>query len=202
MKLRISSECRRFSFQYGKEGRRIEREPERYSYALLWILFLFTLTTGAVVAEQPRRISATSTADQIKQMEAMCESRKISSLNSSADRTLFDRIGGEARIHVVTREMVRLHHLNPTVADIVRRYNPEYLADILAGYLITATGGPRRYEGPPLQESHAHLHLSNAHFLAGGEDFFQAMKNVGIEEEAIAETMCLLGQLRHEIVQD
>jgi len=145
--------------------------------------------------------SAPTVAAQVAQMEAMCAAR-AKAPSAALPKTLFTRLGGEARIHVITREMVRLHQANPTLSSIVHKYNVDYLADILARYLITATGGPKRYDGPPLNQTHAHLHLSNAHFLAGGEDFSEAMTNVGASQDDILDTMCLLGGLKSQIVQE
>jgi hemoglobin len=167
------------------------------------VILAMLLASASIATGAPTAANATaSAADRLAQMEAMCKERMIRPSELAAARSLFERLGGEARIHVVTREMVRLHHMNPTVAGIVRKYDADYLAGILARYLVTATGGPPRYEGPPLSATHAHLHLTNAHFLAGGEDFSQAMRNVGMAESEIVDTLCLLGELRSQIVHE
>lgn len=149
----------------------------------------------------PENANPESTETKIAQIESMCSSRAQATAQTGSQGSLFARLGGEARIHVITREMVRLHQQNPSLSSIVRKYNPDHLADILARYLITATSGPTRYQGPPLNETHAHLQLSNAHFLAGGTDFAEAMRNVGATEADIVDTTCLLSALRSQIVR-
>lgn len=141
-----------------------------------------------------------SAETKVAQLETMCASRALANTETGSADSLFARLGGEARIHVITREMVRLHQQNPSLSGVLHKYNPDYLADILARYMITATGGPTRYEGPPLNETHAHLHLSNAQFLAGGTDFAEAMRNVGAAEADIIDTSCLLGGFRSQVV--
>ena len=170
-----------------------------------WITVLVGLASGSIpvgaAADAGAELSSKALATQAAQMEAQCAARGQALAQSSSMNSLFDRLGGEARIHVITREMVRLHQDNPVLSDIVRRYNPDYLADILARYLITATGGPKRYEGPPLNQTHAHLRITDAQFAAGGADFAEAMKAVGASEEDIVDTACLLGGLKSQIVQ-
>ena len=148
----------------------------------------------------PDKTTTGSAGVNVEELESMCASRARATAKTGSQGSLFDRLGGEARIHVITREMVRLHQLNPSLSNIVRKYNPDYLADILARYLITATGGPTRYQGPPLSETHEHLNISNTQWLAGGTDFAEAMRNVGASEEDIVDTSCFMSELRPHIV--
>lgn len=178
----------------------------KYATTLVWLRALGFWTLCAMAASAAADGSATasgvdSDAHKMAQMEAQCVTRTQALSQSSPANNLFARLGGEARIHVITREMVRLHQANPVLSDIVRKYNPDYLADVLARYLITATGGPKRYEGRPLNETHAHLHITSSQFLAGGTDFSEAMKTVGASQDDIVDTLCLLGALKSQIVQ-
>ncbi len=178
----------------------------KYATTLAWLGALGFWTLCALAASAAADGSAMAPgvdagANKIAEMEAQCAMRSQTRSQSPPAKNLFARLGGEARIHVITREMVRLHQANPVLSDIVRKYNPEYLADILARYLITATGGPRRYKGRPLNETHAHLHITSSQFLAGGTDFSEAMKAVGASQDDIVDTLCLLGTLKSQIVQ-
>lgn len=164
------------------------------------VLVLWTAADALAESITSGPAHAESTEATIAQMEAMCAARASGSAKTGAQASLFARLGGEARIHVITREMVRIHRQSPSLSGIVRKYDPDYLADILARYLITATGGPTRYEGPPLRETHAHLRLTNEQFLAGGIDFAEAMRNVGSAEADIIDTSCLLGGFRSQVV--
>lgn len=164
------------------------------------ILILWPLANALAETVVTENANPESAETQIAQLETMCASRAQATTETGSPDSLFARLGGEARIHVITREMVRLHQQNPSLSGVLQKYNPDYLADILARYMITATGGPTRYQGPPLRETHAHLRLSDAQFLAGGTDFAAAMRNVGATEADIVDTSCLLGALRSQIV--
>jgi hemoglobin len=165
------------------------------------MLVLWLPASALADTATPGNANPESAETRIAQTESMCASRAQATAETGPHGSLFARLGGEARIHVITREMVRLHQQNPSLSSIVRKYNPDYLADMLARYLITATGGPTRYQGPPLHETHAHLQLSNAQWLAGGTDFAEAMHNIGATEADIVDTSCLLGALRSQIVR-
>ena len=66
--------------------------------------------------------------------------------------------------------------------------------------MISGTGGPAVYKGPALSESHAHMKLTNADFLAAGGDVIQGMKNLGYGENEIDEMVCIFVGLRAQVV--
>ena len=150
--------------------------------------------TASVMATSP------SATDQVKAFVKNCAAGAESRTKREEAASLFTRLGGPERIHALTKEMIRIHRQNKVVADIVARYNGDDLADKLARYLISHTGGGTPYVGASLAQSHAKLHITDEQFMAGGMDFSQAMKNLGYGEDAINDTSCFLVGLHDQIV--
>ena len=171
-------------------------------------LVLFSLTPVIVGAAQgvtdigTPSVATTppSATDQLKEFAKSCAAGAEPRARREEAASLFARLGGAEKIHALTKEMIRLHQQNKVVADIVARYNGEDLADKLARYIISHTGGATPYVGASLAQSHAKLHITDEQFMAGGTDFSQAMKNLGYGENEINDTGCFLAGLHDQIV--
>jgi hemoglobin len=165
-------------------------------FALAATLTFFT-PAPAADGEQ----TAPPAGEQLTTLEGMCAASADVRSARHADEPLFERLGGEAKIHELTREIVRLHAENAAIQHFVDHVDHKVLAERVAQFVISGTGGPEVYAGPSLTDSHAHLELSNAHFLAAGGDVIQAMKNLGHAQDEIDEMVCILVSLRHLVVR-
>jgi hemoglobin len=153
--------------------------------------------------KKPEEAKAMPTADeQVAGLEAMCAASAEARVERHAESSLFDRLGGEEKIHAMLKEVVRLHNENETIAYLMEGVDGDELARKVAEFVISGTGGPAVYEGRELKESHAHLKLTNDTFMAAGHDVIQAMKNLGHGENEINEVVCILVSLRDQVVLD
>lgn len=152
------------------------------------------IATPGVTAAPP------SATVQLKEFVKICAASAESRTQREEAASLFTRLGGAEKIHALTKEMIRIHQRNKVVSEIVARYNGDDLADKLARYLISHTGGTTPYVGASLAQSHAKLHITDEQFMAGGMDFSQAMKNLGYGENEINDTSCFLVGLHDQIV--
>lgn len=170
------------------------------------VMFYFSALVSVAAQDLPDTgtVSATtvppSATEQLKEFAKDCAAGAESRNERAKAASLFARLGGAERIHALTKEMVRLHRQNKVVSDIVARYDGDDLADKLARYLISHTGGATPYVGASLAQSHAKLHITDEQFMAGGMDFSQAMKNLGFGETEISDTGCFLVGLHDQIV--
>jgi truncated hemoglobin YjbI len=146
-------------------------------------------------------LASTSDADgHVRDLEAMCEASSHARADRQADKSLFERLGKDAKIHVLTREIVRLHLANDAIKHLVDERYADHLAKRVAEFIISGTGGEPIYNGPSLSHSHEHLKLTNADFMAAGGDVIQAMKNLGYGQDEIDEVVCILVSLRDQVV--
>ena len=140
--------------------------------------------------------------EQLLALEERCAENASAMEARQAETSLYERLGGKEGIHAITREIVRLHDQNDALTRIMDGVDRELLARRVAQFVISGTGGPQVYEGRDLVSAHAHLDLTNAHFLAAGGDVMQAMENEGCTEDEIEEIVCILVSLRDEVVME
>jgi hemoglobin len=137
---------------------------------------------------------------QVAALETSCAASAADRAGRHARRPLYQRLGGEAGIHALTREVVRLHRQNPAIRRFFEHVDPDLLANHVALFMIGGTGGPSVYQGPDLTASHRRLALTNADFMAAGSDIVQTMKNLKHGQEETDEVVCILVSLRPQVV--
>jgi hemoglobin len=163
-----------------------------------------TLLLLAVLAAGPAAAAETPDADaQVADLERMCEASAEARAERHAARTLYERLGREAGINQLTTEIVRLHHENEAINHLFEGTHDETVAQRVADFMVSGLGGPAVYENrPTLPDSHRHMHLTNADFMAAGADVIQAMQNLDYGQDEIDEVVCTLVGLRHLVVLD
>lgn len=78
--------------------------------------------------------------------------------------------------------------------------NIDKLRDHMADFLGSLTGGPDIYEGRTIQEAHANLPISKAHFLRVAQHLQEALAESGIEEADRNAIMDAVAGLADELI--
>jgi hemoglobin len=140
--------------------------------------------------------------EEIRAMESGCAATAADRQKRHAEAPLFQRLGGEEKIHAFTHEIVRLHRQNPEIGHYFAKSDPEVAARHAAEFMITGTGGPAVYKGPDLRTSHGRMGITNQDFVVAGKDIVQAMTNLGYGPNEIDEMVCTLVSLRDQVVRE
>ena len=136
-------------------------------------------------------------------MAAACGSSAGESKAAStmpATTSLYDRLGGKAAITVVVDDFVG----NVLTDDLIKTRFAATDGPAFKGKLVDqiceASGGPCKYTGKSMKESHAGMKISDAEFAALVSDLKKALdKNkVGAREQS--ELLSALGGMHNDIV--
>jgi len=112
----------------------------------------------------------------------------------TTERTLYDRLGGENAIRAVIDDFVARAAADPKV-NFTRKgtaaewkATPEavdHLKKMLVDLTVQATGGPQRYKGKDLKESHRDMRITQDEFDASVADLKASLEkfNVGSREQ-------------------
>ena len=115
-------------------------------------------------------------------------------------KSLYDRLGGKEAITLVVDDFV---------ANIANdsRINTRFVnTDIpafkgkLVDQICEATGGPCKYTGKSMRESHTGLRISEAEFTALVEDLQKSLNKYKVGEKEQAELLAALGAMKPDIV--
>ena len=120
--------------------------------------------------------------------------------------TLYDRLGGVYNIAVVVDDLIdrvmddaRLN-ANPRVDEAHHRVSAAGFKYYVTELVCEATGGPQRYSGRTMGDSHRHLMITAAEWEAFLDDFQQTLDKFGVPQPEQDELKAIVDSTREAIV--
>ncbi len=120
--------------------------------------------------------------------------------------SLYDRLGGVYSIATVIEDLVdrimvdpRLN-ANPLVDEAHHRVPPAGFKYLVTEMVCWATGGPQKYTGRSMADSHAHLKITGDEWEAFLDDFQQTLDKFAVPAEEQAELKAIVNSTRSDIV--
>ena len=121
---------------------------------------------------------------------------------------LYDRLGGVYSIATVVDDFInrimvdpRLNG-NPLVDEAHHRVPPAGFKYLVTEMVCWATGGPQKYTGRSMADSHAQLKITNPEWEAFLDDFQQTLDKFAVPAEEQAELKAIVNSTRSDIVVD
>ena len=124
----------------------------------------------------------------------------------AAQRTLYERLGGIYNIACVVDDLIdrvmndpRLN-ANPAVNEAHHKVPPpgfKYLVTEMVGW---ASGGPQKYTGRPMRESHDHLNITPKEWEAFMDDFQQSLDKFQVAAKEQDELKAIVNSTYSDIV--
>ena len=121
--------------------------------------------------------------------------------------TLYEQLGGASGISNMVDDIVEAHLNNPVIKARFLPYleKPERVAEIkkhTCDFLGAGSGGPEKYAGRSMPETHRGMNISEAEYMAAVDDILAVMEKHGIDESArkdvLAIAYALKGQILHQ----
>jgi hemoglobin len=116
-------------------------------------------------------------------------------------KSLYQRLGGLHGISAVVNKSVDRISADKRVNEFFANFDISVIRQHFIQLLCVASGGPCKYEGRSMEESHKGLHITNSAFDAVLEDIGFTMKKLKVGDEEQDEVIQLLNSMRKEIVE-
>ena len=120
--------------------------------------------------------------------------------------SLYDRLGGVYNIATVVDDFIdrimvdpRLN-ANPLVDEAHHRVPPAGFKYLVTEMVCWATGGPQKYTGKSMLDSHQHLKITSEEWKAFLDDFQQTLDRFKVPAEEQAELEAIVNSTRSDIV--
>jgi hemoglobin len=128
---------------------------------------------------------------------------------SSADKpSLYERLGGVYSIATVVDDFIdrvmtdpRLN-ANPQVNEAHHRVPPPGFKYLVTEMVCWASGGPQKYTGKSMAESHADLKITGKEWDAFLDDLQQTLDKFAVPAEEQTELKAIVNSTRSDIVVD
>jgi hemoglobin len=147
-------------------------------------------TTPQDPARDPKAIAA-ARAQVVELKKMMMDSAPARAERQKA-KPLFERLGGRGPITAVVTDIVELHFSEALTAPLCVGVDKQKLIGHVVDWLCQAGGGPVGYKGRDMVSAHAHLHMTDVHFMAAGDQIVRCLKKYNVPEPEIQEVMCAI----------
>ena len=128
---------------------------------------------------------------------------------ATAGKTLYERLGGEAAIAAVVDDFVARGAADPRVNFTRKGTGQEWPATpanvtrlkmLLVQFIASATGGPQKYTGRSMPETHKGMRITDAEFDALAGDLKASLEKFKVPDQEQAELLTIVGSTRSQIV--
>ena len=119
---------------------------------------------------------------------------------------LYDRLGGMRGITLVVDDFIDRLVVNKTLnrnpaINAGRKSSPApYLKFQVAALMCEVTGGPCKYTGRGMKESHAHLHITESEWKVMAGEFKKSLVKLKVPEAEQKELFDIVGKTKPDIV--
>ena len=127
-------------------------------------------------------------------------------MTTEGSPSLYDRLGGVYSIATVIDDFVdrimddpRLN-ANPLVDEAHHRVPPAGFKYLVTEMVCWATGGPQKYAGRSMKESHQHLMITAGEWEAFLDDLQKTLDKFGVPAAEQAEIKAIVASTRGDIV--
>jgi hemoglobin len=121
-------------------------------------------------------------------------------------KSLYDRLGGIYPISVVVDTFIDLLlvndvlNANPAINEARKRVPAAGLKFQVTALVCQQTGGPCKYTGRGMKESHAHLNISEKEWQVMLADFRRTLNNYGVPAKEQQELVIIVESTKEDIV--
>jgi hemoglobin len=127
-------------------------------------------------------------------------------MQSAEKLSLYDRLGGVYSIATVVDDLIdrvmtdpRLN-ANPLVDEAHHRVPPAGFKYLVTEMVCWAAGGPQKYTGKSMAESHSHLRITGKEWEAFLDDLQQTLDKFAVPAAEQAELKAIVNSTRSDIV--
>ncbi len=115
--------------------------------------------------------------------------------------TLYEQIGGEPVLRKTVEEFVIIMEKDDRINFAFGNTDIAKFKQLLFEQLCNITGGPCKYSGRTMRESHEKLAVTNAMFNALAEDVYIAFDHAGVPYRLQNQVMAIFAPMQRDIVK-
>jgi hemoglobin len=120
--------------------------------------------------------------------------------DSMAQKSLYDRLGGQPSIVAVVDDFVANVAADPKINGRFAKTDIPKLKQNLVDQICAASGGPCTYKGKDMAAAHAGMNISKDEFNAMGADMAKTLDKFQVPDKEKHEVLSLLGSMQGDVV--
>ncbi len=141
-------------------------------------------------ARDPEALKAA--AVQVEGLKKMCADSADARAKRQKEKLLYTRLGGHDALVAVVTDIIELHDNDPITKPVMKGVDKPKLIKLVVEFLGKAAGGPEKYTGRDMVAAHAHLNMTDVHFMTAGGHIGQILAKYKVPEPEQQEVLCLI----------
>jgi hemoglobin len=129
---------------------------------------------------------------QVGELKQMFVNTAAARAQRQKEKPLYERLGGRPALQAVVTDIIGLHFSEPLTKPLTAGVDQDKLVRLVVEFLCQASGGPEKYTGRDMVAAHAHLGMTDVHFMAAGDQIVRVLKKYNVPGPEIEEVMCLI----------
>ncbi|HLA69297.1 MAG TPA: group 1 truncated hemoglobin [Bacteroidota bacterium] len=127
-------------------------------------------------------------------------------MNKPVDKPLYERLGGVYAIATVVDDFIErllvndVLNANAAIREARERVPKAGLKFQVTALVCQVTGGPQKYAGRTMKESHQHLNITEKEWQAMASDFKKTLDTFKVPEKEQQELFTIIGSTKGDIV--
>ena len=138
---------------------------------------------------------------QVAELKKMAADTAAARAQRQRDKPLYDRLGGRDAIQVVVSDIVELHFSEPITKPLTKGVDKAKLIRLVVEWLCRAAGGNVAYTGRDMASAHAHLNMTDVHFMAAGDQIMRCLKKHGVPDPEAQEVLCAIVAHHDDVIR-
>jgi hemoglobin len=131
----------------------------------------------------------------------VCAALLLGQHAAAASATLYDQIGGEAKLRAVAEDFTAILLADDRTNFTFAQTDTKKFTQLLFEQLCNLTRGPCQYTGRDMRTAHAKLNITNAMFNALAEDLYIAFDREHVPYHLQNRVMVLLAPMQRDVVK-
>lgn len=120
---------------------------------------------------------------------------------STDTRTLYERLGGTPAITAVVKRFVEVTGADPRISVFFTNADIPRLNSMMVEHICELTGGPCKYTGKSMKESHTGMKVKEEHFAAFMEDLAAVLDELKVPAREKGEVLDAFTSLKADVVE-
>ena len=123
--------------------------------------------------------------------------------SAAADtRSLYERLGGKDAITAVVKDFVATTGADPRISMFFTNADIPKLEQQMVDQICEATGGPCKYTGKSMKESHTGMKVRAEHFEAFIDDLTKTLDKFKVPEREKGEVLAAFRSMQGDVVEN
>jgi hemoglobin len=138
---------------------------------------------------------------QVAEIKKMIAATADARAQRQKAKPLYERLGGRAGLEPVVADIIELHFTEEITKPLCRGVDKRKLIGLVVDWLGRAAGGPEKYTGRDMVSAHAHLGMTDVHFMAATEQIQRVLNKYNVPAPEQEEILCAIAAHHDDVIR-